>query len=293
MLVAADPLVLSFWRCTRRTSTVWSSLRTTCNRTKNGGEWGCAVCADDKLFGGKHCCGTFGDKSPFHYEHKFQQKASFSNMIYYIPWFYRLFKRRSDILLVWKNARISDISKFWAFGFANLVTVEKNMEGVAWKHSKIRLVDTSHKNVETVGAEQVALQPRHHFRMCRRQVGRWCLPAPRIGSSGLMLRSPPYVRSKIKIKIDAQTTVPKLQLPLHHQRHWSDRKELWRQYLQWGWPFAGLCQNGVSREVLHPLFLSFAPSLPGPPSSPPGPSQVQQLADSLPESISHCRPQSW
>ena len=170
-------------------------------------EWGrvgCAVCADDKLFGGKRCCGTFGDKSPFHYEHKFQQKASFSNMIYYIPWFYRLFKRRSDILLVWKNARISDISKFWAFGFANLVTVEKNMEGVAWKHSKIRLVDTSHKNVETVGAEHVALQPRHHFRMCRRQVGRWWLPAPRIGSSGLMLRSPPYVRSKIKIKIDTK-----------------------------------------------------------------------------------------
>ena len=80
----------------------------------------CCVCADDKLFGGKRCCGTFGDKSPFHYEHKFQQKASFSNMIYSIPWFYRLFKRRSDILLVWKNARISDISKFWAFGFANL-----------------------------------------------------------------------------------------------------------------------------------------------------------------------------
>ena len=51
-------------------------------------EWGrvgCAVCADDKLFGGKRCCGTFGDKSPFHYEHKFQQKASFSNMFYYIP----------------------------------------------------------------------------------------------------------------------------------------------------------------------------------------------------------------
>ena len=181
---AADPLVLSFWRCTRRPSTVWSSLRTTCNRTKNGGEWECAVCADvqmccvcadDKLFGGKRSCGAFGDKSPFHYEHKFQQKASFSNMIYSIPWFYRLFKRRSDILLVWKNARISDSSKFWAFGFANLGTVEKNMEGVAWKHSKIRLVDTSHKNVETVGAEQVALQPRHHFRMCRRQVGRWWL----------------------------------------------------------------------------------------------------------------------